>query len=150
MFGSSLVNGSSVRKGKNWPFDEHFKFLLEFANHVEAWDKLEDADTQKWLPTKWVPLRTILQDVPFFKKVEGLLAEVQADWEELKEMLCPIEAPKQLEGLFLLNDDRFLVGWASFMLNLPAILVKLCKFVKGIGIVVSPIEGRSAIDIKGI
>jgi hypothetical protein len=59
---------------------------------VEAWDKLEDPDTQKWLPTKWVPLRTILQDFPLFKKVEGLLAEVQADWEELKETLCPIEA----------------------------------------------------------
>ena len=27
-----------------------------------------------------------------FKKVEGLLVEVQADWEDLREMLSPIEA----------------------------------------------------------
>ena len=32
MFGSSLVNGSS-EKGKGRPFNEHFDYLLELANH---------------------------------------------------------------------------------------------------------------------
>ena len=129
MFDSSLVNGSL--KGKDWPFDEQFDNIHELANHGlfhanqvsftvvvldEAWDGLEGPDTQKWL-RRWVPLRTILHEVPFFSKVEGSLAEVQADWEDLKEMLSFIAAvgryngflhslqPNQLEGLFLLNDD---------------------------------------------
>ena len=32
MFGSSIVN-ESLGKGKDRPFDEHFDFLLELANH---------------------------------------------------------------------------------------------------------------------
>ena len=106
------VNGSL--KGKDWPFDEQFDNIHEFANHGlfhanqvsftvvvldEAWDGLEGPDTQKWL-RRWVPLRTILHEVPFFSKVEGSLAEVQADWEDLKEMLSPIEAVLRYNRLF--------------------------------------------------
>ena len=112
MFDSSLVNGSL--KGKDWPFDEQFDNIHELANHGlfhanqvsftvvvldEAWDGLEGPDTQKWL-RRWVPLRTILHEVPFFSKVEGSLAEVQADWEDLKEMLSPIEAVFRYNRLF--------------------------------------------------
>ena len=68
MFGSSLANGS-WEKGKDWPFDEVFEYLLALATHGvshanqslvyrhnlittisdEVWDKPEDPDTQKWL-----------------------------------------------------------------------------------------------------
>ncbi|KIK05971.1 hypothetical protein K443DRAFT_3509 [Laccaria amethystina LaAM-08-1] len=54
MFGSSLVNGS-LGKGKDRPFDKYFDYVLELANHDEAWAKLEDPDTEKWL-RKWVSL----------------------------------------------------------------------------------------------
>ena len=67
MFGSSLVN-RSLGKDKDRPFDEHFPYLLELADHglfdakqllfivitisplfQTKPDRLEDPDTEKWL-----------------------------------------------------------------------------------------------------
>ena len=84
--------------GKDRPIDKH---LITFVNlqltvcqpslvyrrnlivaiSDKVWDRLEDPDSEKWL-CEWVPLRTIVDTPgsPFFK-VKGLLAEVQADWE---------------------------------------------------------------------
>lgn len=74
-------------KYKDRPFDEHFDYFRQLANHGvfhanqvlfivvildKAWDKFEDADAPKWL-CKWVPLCTILS---VSLKVKGLLAKV--------------------------------------------------------------------------
>ena len=67
MFGSSLVN-RSLGKDKDRPFDEHYPYLLELADHglcdakqllfivitisplfQTKPDRLEDPDTEKWL-----------------------------------------------------------------------------------------------------
>ena len=107
MFGPSLVNSSS-EKGKDRPFNEHFDYLLELgvfhANQSllyrrdlittvsdQVWDKVENQETQKWL-RKWVPPSHNAPGSSVLKKVDSLLAEVQADWEDLKEMLSRIEA----------------------------------------------------------
>ena len=107
MFGPSLVNGSS-EKGKDRPFNEHFDYLLELgvfhANQSllyrrnlittisdEVRDQVENQDAQKWL-RKWVSPSHNTPGSSVFKKVDSSLAEVQADWEDLKEMLSPIEA----------------------------------------------------------
>ena len=99
MFGSSLSSG----KGKDRPFHEHCDYPLELANHGvfhanqslvyrrslittisdKVWDNLEDPDTQKWL-------RNFAQYSRKFR-VNGLLAEVQTDWEDPKEILPPVE-----------------------------------------------------------
>ena len=75
MFSSSCQK--TVGESPSWSRKSHGAFhaksSLVFRHNLivsisdEAWDRLEDPDTQKWL-RKWVPLRMVLQKVPFFKK----------------------------------------------------------------------------------
>jgi hypothetical protein len=108
MFGSSLVNGS-LGKGKDRPFDKYFDYVLELANHGAFHANqvlfivvalLLSFQTKPGLSLKTQTLKSgFANGFPLyntrssiFLKVEGLLAELQADWEDLKEMLFAIEA----------------------------------------------------------
>ena len=106
----------------------------------EAWNGFDDRDTKKWL-CKWPvspssPLRTTARSF-VFTKVDGLLAEVQADWEDRRIFLPskPLAGttgfilnlqPNQQKGLFLPIDDvssrnRFLQSSPSSSRALPAL-----------------------------
>ena len=151
----------------------HFDYFLAHANHGvfhanhvlfifvtllpsmsdEAWDKLEDPDARKWL-RKWVPLRSILQEVPFLKKSRvqrsSRLGRPTGDtfshrswrgcsppWRR-KLTKSPRSSPhspyhRRLQHFPLCSDSSFhqlseskMMG--PFMLNLPAVLVELINF----------------------
>ena len=76
MFGASLVNGS-LGRGKDRPFDEHFDYTQTCKSRCVS-----------------CQLRLFIVVTP------GLLAEVQADWEHLNEMLSRIDAVSKDEGCF--------------------------------------------------
>ncbi|EDR07309.1 uncharacterized protein LACBIDRAFT_328188 [Laccaria bicolor S238N-H82] len=108
-----------------------------------------------------------------FSNVDGLLAEVQADSEDQKEMLSAIEAVGRWSRLLSWRGCFFTDGGISLLSRIgllaPALWIKddgtlyvellggscevarVCQDVlKGIGTVVSPTEGRSSIAIEDV
>ena len=77
--------------------------LVYYRNFIVAisdegvWDRLEDANGHKW-----VLLHAILRGSFVFRTVDGLLAKVQADWEDRR---CFLPSKPLARTLFLLNDD---------------------------------------------
>jgi hypothetical protein len=122
MFGSSLVNGS-LGKGKDRPFDEHFDYLLELANHgvFHANQVLFIIVTlsSPFQKKPGINLKTQTLKSGFangspshntpgssvFQKVKGQLVEVQANWEDLREVLPLIEAVGHYNRLLSLQSN---------------------------------------------
>ena len=120
MFGSCLVNGSFngerqrlavwralwlpswTRKSRFVSCHQPLFIVVTLSSPFQTKSGI-DLKTQTLKDAhKWVLLHAILQGSLVFRKFEGLLAKVQADWEDRGYFLPSKPLPRTL---FLLNDD---------------------------------------------
>ena len=103
VFGSSLLNGS-LGKGKDRSFDEHLDSFLNLQitvcfiptkSHLSPFQTKPGINLKtQTLKNDFAPGFSFAQYSRNFRilKVDGLLMEVLADWDDLKAMLSSIEA----------------------------------------------------------
>ncbi|KIJ97335.1 hypothetical protein K443DRAFT_9987 [Laccaria amethystina LaAM-08-1] len=139
-----LEEETELKECKDRPFDENFDYILELNHGV--------LHANQGLVYRRNPIVTISDKA----------------WDKPGDPDAQNLQPNQLEGLFLLNDDSISqlvrIGFLP-----PAVQIKddgtlhveppsdfcevtqVCQEVlKGIGVVISPTEGRSPTDIKGV
>lgn len=96
MFGPTLINGS-LAKGEDRPFDEHLNSFLNLQMPMKPGMNLKTQTLENGF-ARGLPFARYSRKFRL-SKVDGLLSEVHADWEDLKEMLSPIEAVGQYNKL---------------------------------------------------